>query len=129
MLEEIKQLGSRLEKQISKTNVLEKVNTDVNNCVGSNVNAKNNSHQLQPSVKPKTNCNGKFNLLAVGESHIKRIEKDLIIHHLNNKNVSLKCENFDGANVRRIKHHLLPALHEDQIEIVIIHSGTNDITE
>ena len=43
--------------------------------------------------------------------------------------MSLKCKNFDGADVRRIKHHLLPALHEDQIESVIIHGGTNDITE
>ena len=105
------------------------VNTDVNNCVGSNVNAKNNSYPLQPSVKPKTNRNGKFNLLVVGDSHIKCIEKDLIIHHLNNKNVSLKYKNFDGADVRRVKHHLLPALHEDQIESVIIHGGTNYITE
>ena len=123
------------------------VNTDVNNCVGSNVNDKNNSYPLQPSVKPKTNCNesnvnaknnsyplqpsvkpktncnesnvnaknnsyplqpsvkpqmnrnGKCNLLVVGDSHIKRVEKDLIVHHLNNKNVSLKCKNFDGADV------------------------------
>ena len=62
------------------------VNTDVNNCVGSNVNAKNNSYPLQPSVKPKTNNNGKFNLLVVGDSHINHVEKDLIIHHLNNNN-------------------------------------------
>ena len=68
-------------------------------------------------------------MLVVGGSHIKRIEKDLIIHHLSNKNVYLKCKNFDGAGVRRIKRHLLPALHEDQIESVIIHGGSNDITE
>ena len=47
------------------------INTDVNNCVGSNVNAQNNSYPLQPSVKPKTNHNGKFNLLVVSDSHIK----------------------------------------------------------
>ena len=105
------------------------VNTDVNNCVGSNVNAQNNSNLLQPSVKPKTNRNGKFNLLVFGDSHIKRVEKDLIIHYLNNKNVSLKCKNFDEADVGIIKHYLLPALHDDQIESVIIHGGTNDITE
>ena len=75
------------------------VNTDVNNCVESNGNAKNNSYPLQPSVKPKTNRNEKFNLLVVGDSHIKCDEKDLIIHHLNNKNMSLKCKNFDGADV------------------------------
>ena len=105
------------------------VSTDVNNCVGIIVNAKNNSYPLQPSVKPKTNRNGKFTLLVVGDSHIKRVEKDLIIHHLNNKNVPLKCKSFDGADVRRIKHHLLPALHEGQIESAIIHGGTNDLIE
>ena len=59
---------------------------------------------------------------------IKRVEKYLIVHHLNNKNISLKCKNFDGADVRRIQHHLLPALHEDQLDGIIIHGGTNNIT-
>ena len=44
------------------------VNTDVNNYVGSNVNDKNNSYPLQPSVKPKTNRNGKSNLLVIGDA-------------------------------------------------------------
>ena len=94
----------------------------------SNVSAKNDSYPLQPSVKCKTNHTGKPNLLIVGDSHIKRVEKDLIVHHLNNKNISLKCKNFDGADVRRIQHHLLPALHKDQLDGIIIHGGTNDIT-
>ena len=101
-------------------------NTNVNRA--SNVSAKNDSYPLQPSVKRKTNRTGKPNLLIVSDSHIKRVEKDLIVHHLVNKNISLKCKNFDGADVRRIQHHLLPALHEDQLDGIIIHGGTNDIT-
>ena len=92
-------------------------NTNVNHA--SNVSAKNDSYPLQPSVKCKTNRTGKPNLLIVGDSHIKHVEKDLIVHHLNNKNISLKCKNFDGADVRRIQHHLLPALYEDQLDGII----------
>ena len=118
--------------QLSSSNVVIKCsqvlssNTNVNRA--SNVSAKNDSYPLQPSVKCKMNCTGKPNLLIVGDSHIKRIEKDLIVHHLNNTNISLKCKNFDGADVRRIQHHLLPALHEDQPDGIIIHGGINDIT-
>ena len=86
-------------------------NTNVNRA--SSVSAENDSYPLQPFVKRKTNRTGKLNLLIVGDSNIKRVEKDLIVHHLNNKNISLKCKNFDVAHVRRIQHHLLPDLNED----------------
>ena len=55
---------------------------------------------------------GKRNLFIVGDSHIKRVERDLIVHHLSDKNISLKFKNFDGADVRRIQRHQLPFLHE-----------------
>ena len=71
---------------------------------------------------------GKCNLFIVGDSHIKRTERDLIVHQLSDKNISLKCKNFDGADVRRIQYHLLPSLHKDQIDSIIIHDGTNDIS-
>ena len=71
---------------------------------------------------------GKHYLFIVGDCHIKRIERDLIVDHLSDKNISLKCKNFDGADVRRIWHHLLPSLPEDQIDSIIIHGGTNDIS-
>ena len=118
--------------QVSSSNVVIKCpqvsssNTNVNRA--SNVSAKNDSYPLQPFVKRKTNRTGKPNLLIVGDSHIKCVEKDLIVHHLNNKNISLKCKKFDGADVRRIQHHLLPALHEDQLDGIIFYGGKNDIT-
>ena len=67
-------------------------------------------------------------MFIVGDSHIKRIKRDLIVHHLSDKNISLKCKNFDDADVRRIQHHLLPSLHEDQIDSIIIHGNTNNIS-
>ena len=67
-------------------------------------------------------------MFIIGDSHIKQIERDLIVHHLSDKNISLKCKNFDGADIRRIQHHLLPSLHEDQVNSIIIHGGTNDFS-
>ena len=67
----------------------------------SNTNhGKNASYPLKPLVKCKTNLMGKHNLFIVGESHIKQVKKDLIIHHLSDKNISLKCKKFDGADVK-----------------------------
>ena len=70
----------------------------------------------------------KHNFFIVGGSHIKAIERDIIVHHLSDRNISLKCKNFDGTDVRRIQHNLLPCLHEDQIDSIIVHGGMNDIS-
>ena len=92
------------------------------NC--SNTVSGNASYPLQPPVKRKTKPICKPNLFIVGYSHIKRVERDLIIHHLSDKIMSLKRKKFDGADVRRIQQHLL-----DQIDSIIIHVGTNDISQ
>ena len=94
----------------------------------SNTVSGNAAYTSQPSVKHKMNHQRKRNLFIIGDSHIKRIERDLIVHHLSDKNISLKCKNFHGADVRRIQHHLLPSLHEDQVNSIIIHGGTNDFS-
>ena len=35
---------------------------------------------------------------------------------------------FSGANIKRLDHFTTPTLVEDRLDIVIIHSGSNDIT-
>ena len=94
----------------------------------SNTGSGNASYPLQPPGKRKKNPLGNRNLFIVGDSQIERIEKDFIVHHLSDKNIFLECKNFDGADVRRRQHHLLPSLHEDQIDSIIIHGGTNYIS-
>ena len=101
-------------------------NTTVN--YSNTVSGKNASHPSQTSVKLKTSHMGKHNLFTVGNNHIEWVKKDLIICHLNDKNVSLNCKNFDGAEVRRMRHHLLPALHEGQFDIIIIFDDTSNIS-
>ena len=76
----------------------------------SNEASGNASYQIQPPIKHKES------------------ERDLIVHHLSDKNISLNCKNFDCADVRRIQHHLLPSLHKDQIDSMVIHGCTNDIS-
>ena len=56
----------------------------------SNTVSGNAAYTSQPSVKHKTNHQRKHNLFIIGDSHIKRIERDLIVHHLSDKNISLK---------------------------------------
>lgn len=92
---------------------------------------QNKFYPRQPIEKKKRRANqkGKNKLFIVGDSHIKRIERDIVKHHLHDKNTTLACKNFDGANVDRINHCLLPILHEDLPDSIIIHAGTNDISE
>ena len=95
----------------------------------SNTVIGNASYPLQLPVQSKMNPMGNHNLFIVADSHMKRAERDLIVHYLSDKNISLKCKNFDGADVRRIQYHLLPSLHEDQIDSIIIHGGANYISQ
>ena len=114
-------------KKVHEMNYCSTIQTPVQSNYSNTVSG-NASYPLQPPVKRKSNPMGNRNLFIVVRSHIKRIEKDLIVHHLSDKNISLKCKNFDGADVRRIYHHVLPSLCEDQIDSIIIHACTNDIS-
>ena len=96
--------------------------------VYSNTVSGNASYPLQPPVKRKNNPMGKRNLFIGGDSHINRIERNLIVYHLSDKNISIKWRSFEGADVwRRIQHHLLRSLQKDQINSIIIQRGTNNI--
>ena len=95
--------------------------------VYSNTVTGNASYPLQPPVKRKNNPMGKRSLFIGGDSHIKRIERNSIVYHLSDKNISIKCRSFEGADVGRIQHHLLPSLHKHQINNIIIQGGTNNI--
>ena len=68
---------------------------------------------------------GKRNLFIVGESHIKRVERDLNVHHLSDKK---SPTNVRILMVQMLKH-LLPFLHKGQSDSIIIHDGTNDILQ
>ena len=65
----------------------------------------------------------------VGDSHIKRVNKDMLKYHITNSNEKVYTKYFDGAKANEICHHILTTLHNDCPSRVIIHAGTNDVHE
>ena len=66
---------------------------------------------------------------VVGDSHIKRVNKDMLGHHITHSNEKVYTKYFDGAKANEICHHILTTLHNDRPSRVIIHAGINDIHE
>ena len=80
---------------------------------------KNKSvHQMNTIGNPNNNKK----LLVCGDSHVKRLSKRLLNNSLKKSHAVLKT--FDGANIKRLSHHILPYLHEDKPDSVIFHIGT-----
>ena len=77
--------------------------------VDKNKNVQRTNNIGNPSNKKK--------LLVCGDSHVKRLSKK--------SHAVLK--NFDGANIKRLSHYILPYLHEDKPDSVILHIGTNNV--
>ena len=69
--------------------------------------------------------NRKRKHFAVGNSHLKRLSKQLFNYSIRDTYAVIK--NFDGATTKRLGHHVLPILKEDKPDSVLIHVGTNDI--
>ena len=64
----------------------------------------------------------------MGDSHIKRVNKDMLKYHITNSNEKVYTKYFDGAKANEICH-ILTTLHNDYPSRVIIHAGTNDVHE
>ena len=52
-------------------------------------------------------------LYVVGDSHIKRVNKDMPKYHIINRNEKVHTEYFDGAEANEICHHILTTFHND----------------
>ena len=74
-----------------------------------------------------TQADNRFPLkaLVVGDSHIKRLSKNFIKHKVGSDKILFK--NFDGANSKHLRHHVIPFLHENCPESIVIHAGTMEI--
>ena len=69
--------------------------------------------------------NRKRKHFAVGNSHLKRLSKQLFNYSIRDTHAVIK--NFDGATTKRLGHHVLPILKEDKPYSVLMHVGTNDV--
>ena len=65
-------------------------------------------------------------ICVVGDSHIRRIKRNLFNNSLYGGKAHLNC--FSGTNIKRLEHFITPNLVEDRPDVVIIHVGSNDIT-
>ena len=69
--------------------------------------------------------NRKRKLFVVGDSHLKRLSKQLFNYCIRDTHAVIK--NFDGTTTKQLGHHILPILKEDKPDSVLIHIGTNDV--
>ena len=69
--------------------------------------------------------NRKRKLYVLGDSHLKRLSKQLFNYSLRDTHAVIK--NFDGATAKRLGHHILSILKDDKPDSVLIHIGINDI--
>ena len=70
-------------------------------------------------------ANRKRKPFVVGDSHLKRLSKQLFNYSIRDTHAVIK--NFDGTTTKQLGHHVLPILKEDKPDSVLIHIGTNDI--
>ena len=65
----------------------------------------------------------------MGDSHVKRENKDMLKYHITNSNEKVYTNYFDGLKTNEICHHILTTLHNHCHSRVIINAGTNDVHE
>ena len=65
-------------------------------------------------------------ICVVGDGHIRQIKRNLFNNSLCEGKAHLN--GFSGANIKHLDHFITPTLAEDRPDIVIIHIGSNDIT-
>ena len=69
--------------------------------------------------------NRKRKLFVVGDSHLKRLSKQLFNYSIRDTHAVIR--NFYGTTTRRLGHHVLPILKEDKPDSALIYIGTSDI--
>ena len=70
-------------------------------------------------------ANRKRKLFVEGDSHLKRLRKQLFNYSIRNTHAVIKI--FDGATTKRLGHHVLSILKEDKPDSVLTYIGTNDL--
>ena len=65
-------------------------------------------------------------MCIICDSHLNRIKRN-IFQKLVNGGVGTYFNNFRGATAKRLNHYILPTLHKDHPDVVLLHIGSNDI--
>ena len=87
------------------------------------INTLHSTIVRESSNQHPANCKKKF--FAAGDSHLKRLSKQLFNYSIRDTHTVIKT--FDGATTKRLGHHDLSILKEDKPDSALIHIGTNDV--
>ena len=63
-------------------------------------------------------------IVAIGDSHLKRIKRSLFKNSFDNAKSSIKS--FGGAKTKHMKHYVILSLKEQKTDIIVIHVCGND---
>ena len=64
-------------------------------------------------------------ICVIGDSHLNRITRNIFQKSVNGGETYFNV--FRGAASNRLNHFILPTLHEDQPDVVLLHIGSNDV--
>ena len=62
----------------------------------------------------------------IRDGHVDRIRKNLFNHLIGDNTDHISC--FSRADTKHIPHFILPTLHEDKPNVIVLHIGSNDLT-
>ena len=65
------------------------------------------------------------NICVIGDSHLNRIKRSFFQKLTNRGKTYFNV--FRGATSKRLNHYILPKLHEDEPDVVLLHIGSNNI--
>ena len=63
-------------------------------------------------------------IYVMGDSHLNRIKRNIFQKLVNGGETYFNV--FRGATSKRLNRYILPTLHEDQPDLVLLHIGSND---
>ena len=64
-------------------------------------------------------------ICVIGDSQLKRIKKNIFQKSVNGGETYFNA--FRGATSKRLNHSILPTLHQDPPDVVLLHIGSSDI--
>ena len=64
-------------------------------------------------------------ICVIGDSHLNRIKRNIFQKSVNSGKTYFNV--FRGATSKRLNHYILPTLHEDHPDVVLLRIGSNDI--
>ena len=64
-------------------------------------------------------------ICVIGDSHLNRMKGNIFQKSVNGWKTYFNV--FRGATFKRLNHYILPTLHEDHPDVILLHIGSNDI--